>query len=1274
MMLLSMILSTLALAHSANILARIEQSTSAVTADTAAATIRVDCTFDAIVSEDHWDSGRAWPFGLCRAADGTLYNLAQVSQLEGWTPGETLTLDLARASLSEVPANARPSWHAAGGWMVSNVVHRSHPSKNKPHGRSLMYDGKQQRTLITLRLRYTDAEPADDEASIASGSVRVKAAIEEASYGQSTLTETRVVTIDMGGPVAPLVGCDYGDNVGPQTRIALQKARDAGIDVDAYDHQELFLPEEALCSWGGLGSLSDKTTWEHSSGGSNPGIRVHELGHNFGLHHAGTLTASGSHCEYCDSTCPMGGARIVGFVLPHLIALDWVQPTDLCKVTDSGKSTIRSLRQDPRTSTLGSCSGVIIDMRNDDTALWVSYRTGDGMDSALSLSSQDKVTVHFGETRRFNHKTYRTAVLDVGEHYTAPTTLLGQTLNYASTCNTQSCTHVVKFCGKHADGTADVAVAIANSEAEAVSRATAACTNQPAPPTSPSAPPPAPLPPGAAWDLGASTACELTFVNGQFCVTDGPGEYSNDEECEITAVTALHASAISFETESNYDWVTIGNQRWSGSGLGNGPSNVQMQRGDKLLWSSDVSITAAGWTICADTGANPAPRRPPAPPPPSGPRCESWCADHTQPWDVKCDWASCNACVTCTASPPTPAPLPTPPPPSPSPPPPPPSPTPTTGLEVPPTPAFEGVFKVLPTTGGASANEWAFGRYGHLERGYASASDALNGLQGTGSLPPPPSPPSRSPSLPSPPSRLPPPPSPQPPSPAAPSPSHGNGSPLTRIDARLSSTYSQALWPASNAIDGDTNTLVASRYTTGAWLSVQTPAGHSVGNVVIINRQDQRYAPWLGSFEVYVGDQHGDLKLKCGEGSYDAANAEQRYTIDCDGRVGAYITLKHTGTTQRYLTVAELVPYQTGGSSASPPPSLKPPPPPSPSPTAVPPPPSTNALSPPPPPLPPPGVAPPLDSMVKIDRLSATLSTTYHARWPASNTIDGNYNSICASGWQAGAYLSVELPRASIVDYVATYNRVDVATYAQWLNPFEVWVSDAVGDFSGNAVKCAGPISAPIRVGSPVAPFTVACPAGTTGSYVTLRQTGRARYLTVLELEAYANPTAAVAASGGEDGKGLTAAKSASPDVPDVPAFDEVFSPIDEASDYFVPAPEQPNDEQGIPTPAAAMSTDTPQTWRTVSMALGGVLAITLIASVALIVWLVSLRRALAQCRAQNGKIADLPSRVVSWDKVAPHPVARPAPPASDQGARTESSQSTTAEDSNTPLEPADKV
>lgn len=161
--------------------------------------------------------------------------------------------------------------------------------------------------------------------------------------------------------------------------------------------------------------------------------------------------------------------------------------------------------------------------------------------------------------------------------------------------------------------------------------------------------------------------------------------------------------------------------------------------------------------------------------------------------------------------------------------------------------------------------------------------------------------------------------------------------------------------------------------------------------------------------------------------------------------------------------------------------------------------------------------------MTKLRATDATLSSTYSWwRWPAAHIIDGNLNSICASRWQQNAWLSIELPVGSTIDYVAVYNRADHRGYADWLSPFEVWVGGGAGDTSSpSAVKCDGPVSVPWS--NDVTPYMIACPHAV-GSHVTLKQMGRARYLTVMEVEAFtterqASATAqAVTKRGGTEG------------------------------------------------------------------------------------------------------------------------------------------------------------
>ena len=96
----------------------------------------------------------------------------------------------------------------------------------------------------------------------------------------------------------------------------------------------------------------------------------------------------------------------------------------------------------------------------------------------------------------------------------------------------------------------------------------------------------------------------LVTSGGQYCsvsgncVTDGNGGHGNNEACQMLVVSAGTLSATEFETESGYDYVTINGHQFSGNGLNNGPTHVPVGAGETFTWTSDASVTRAGWTIC----------------------------------------------------------------------------------------------------------------------------------------------------------------------------------------------------------------------------------------------------------------------------------------------------------------------------------------------------------------------------------------------------------------------------------------------------------------------------------------------------------------------------------------------------------------------------------------------------------------------------------------------------------------------------------------------------
>lgn len=124
----------------------------------------------------------------------------------------------------------------------------------------------------------------------------------------------------------------------------------------------------------------------------------------------------------------------------------------------------------------------------------------------------------------------------------------------------------------------------------------------PAPPPLPPSPPPAP--PGFTIVSGAQY-CEVT--NGGLCVTDGTGNYGDNEACVVRADATMTVTATEFDVESHsscsYDSLTIGGSQYCGSV---GPQGVTMEAGSTMTWSTDFSVNAAGFVVCSAGAAAPA--------------------------------------------------------------------------------------------------------------------------------------------------------------------------------------------------------------------------------------------------------------------------------------------------------------------------------------------------------------------------------------------------------------------------------------------------------------------------------------------------------------------------------------------------------------------------------------------------------------------------------------------------------------------------------------------
>jgi chitodextrinase len=142
--------------------------------------------------------------------------------------------------------------------------------------------------------------------------------------------------------------CNYLD-IGSKARAA---ATAAGVNLGAYNHIQYAFPKLNACAWSGLAQVPGRDSWINNS--LTLRISGHELSHNFGVHHASTLTCSesGAHValsanpgncsmfEYGDPFSIMGNAATRHTHNQQLASLGWITGSGLLTITTNGTYTI----------------------------------------------------------------------------------------------------------------------------------------------------------------------------------------------------------------------------------------------------------------------------------------------------------------------------------------------------------------------------------------------------------------------------------------------------------------------------------------------------------------------------------------------------------------------------------------------------------------------------------------------------------------------------------------------------------------------------------------------------------------------------------------------------------------------------------------------------------------------------------------------------------------------------------------------------------------------
>ena len=239
--------------------------------------------------------------------------------------------------------------------------------------------------VLVFPIKFTDS-PAGDPFTIAAINnefqTKVAPYYQEVSYGQQLVN---VTVANSGGAwlnagAATPAGCDY-TAIG---NLADAAATAAGYNINAYQNRYYVIPSNGSCGWAGLAYVGWGRAW--SNGVNALWVYGHELGHNFGLWHAGSVNCGaqvlGGSCgvsEYGDPFDVMGNIRQMHFNAMQKAVLNWIPSTSV-KIHSSGTQTY----QLSPLETGGQATYAVKITAAAQRTYWVEFRQPIGFDSGIS--------------------------------------------------------------------------------------------------------------------------------------------------------------------------------------------------------------------------------------------------------------------------------------------------------------------------------------------------------------------------------------------------------------------------------------------------------------------------------------------------------------------------------------------------------------------------------------------------------------------------------------------------------------------------------------------------------------------------------------------------------------------------------------------------------------------------------------------------------------------------------------------------------------------------
>jgi len=173
-------------------------------------------------------------------------------------------------------------------------------------------------------------------------------------------------------------------------------AQATGVDLSKYQHRLYIVPTHSKCGWAGVANMGCSQYCNAWVNHPSLYVTAHELGHNLGMHHAGTDPENDgvTNSVYGDSSDIMGSGS-TGFNAPHDDNIGWAKifRQKTVTVTGSGEYTLAPMSANPATTLYPQILKI---PKKGETGVYyyVSFRQSVGFDTGINTAFTGGVSIH----------------------------------------------------------------------------------------------------------------------------------------------------------------------------------------------------------------------------------------------------------------------------------------------------------------------------------------------------------------------------------------------------------------------------------------------------------------------------------------------------------------------------------------------------------------------------------------------------------------------------------------------------------------------------------------------------------------------------------------------------------------------------------------------------------------------------------------------------------------------------------------------------------------